>query len=405
MGRVLPTKRVALQVRGMNRARIASTNRSRSADLQVRGTISVILWLTFALAVSASPVRDFFAHEVYGVLPPRPAKLSFELKESGEAWDGLALRRQYRIVSEDAKGTHAFAVLVYLPKNAERAAPAFVYPNFSGNHSLVADEKVFVEEGPVFADRRYARGGRADRVSVRRILERGFAFATFCYSSVYPDYADTGRDAAPESVYAIFPESKLTKPLLAHPAWSWGAMRVRDLLETLPEIDQGHVAIAGQSRMGKNAIVTGVNDDRFALVCANCGGTKSLKLLPNLRYPYWFAPGLKKYVQNGKTGLPLAELEAAAAKMPDPPFDQADYLGLIAPRALSVGCSREDKWSPPAGSFACVQKAEPYFARHGRTIGWHCKEGPHALTHEDWEHYLNYALHTLGWKTLQGRTN
>ena len=346
-----------------------------------------------------SEIAAFFEREVYGKVPPKPAKLAFDLVEKGEAFGGLAERRQYRIVSTDGKGSHSFAVLVYLPKGAERPAPAFVYPNFSGNHSIVDDPAVAVETGAVFGGERRERGSRTDRIPVKRLLERGFALATFCYCSVYPDYAGTDRDAAPESVYAIFPEERLTKPLLAHPAWSWGSMRVRDLLETLPGIDQAHVAVAGQSRMGKNAIVTGVNDDRFALVCANCGGTKQLKLLPNLKYPYWFAPGLRKYAMNGRTGLPVAELEAQARKMPDPPFEQSDYLGLIAPRALCVGAASEDRWSPPEASLACVRAAEPAFERHGRAIGWHCKKGPHSITAEDWEQYMDYALNQLGWHT------
>ena len=346
-------------------------------------------------------IRAFFEREVYGALPPKPEKLAFELKERGEAFGGLAERRQYRIVSTDEKGTHAFGALVYLPRGAERPAPTFVYPNFSGNHSIVDDEKVFVEEGPVFGGKREARGARTDRVPVRRLLERGFAFATACYCSVYPDYAGTKRDAVPESIYAIFPERKLTRPLMAHPAWSWGAMRVRDLLATLPEIDQRHVAIAGQSRMGKNAIVTGVNDSRFALVCANCGGTKALKHLPNLLYPEWFAPGLRKYALNDKTGVSRQELEERAKAMPDPPFDQGDYLGLIAPRGLCVGAASEDRWAPPDESMACVRKAQPAFERFGRTIGWHCKKGPHSITHEDWESYMDFALNQLGWHTAR----
>ena len=161
-------------------------------------------------------------------------------------------------------------------------------------------------------------------------------------------------------------------------------MRVRDLLETLPEIDQAKVAVAGQSRMGKNAIETGVHDTRFALVCANCGGTKSLKFLPNLRYPHWFSANLKKYVACNKLGQTVEQLVAQAAAFPDPPYDQSAFMACIAPRALVV-------------SAVCLEAAEPAFRRYGKSIAWHLKKGPHSITHEDWRFFMDYARNTLGW--------
>jgi len=369
-------------------------NKTRTA---LGATVALSLFSVFA--APREEILSWFEKNVYGAIPPKPAELSFVLAEKGEAFGGLAERRQYVVRARDAKGAHAFDVLVYLPRGAERSAPAFVYPNFSGNHSITPDESVKIDDGWVCGGKRRARGERVDRIPVRRILERGFALATFNYNAVYPDYAPEKKDAASDSVYAIFPEAKLKKPLLAHPAWSWGAMRVRDLLETLPEIDQTRVAIVGQSRMGKNAIVTGVNDDRFALVVANCGGTKPLKYLPNLRCPFWFADGLKRYARNGETGQDPATLAAAAAKFPDPPFDQWDYMALIAPRAFYVGAASADRWAPPDVSRACVMKAEPAFEACGRTIGFHVKEGPHSITHADWEKFIDFALDQLGWSS------
>ena len=182
-------------------------------------------------------VVKFFDENVYGALPPKPAKLSFELVEHGPAFGGAAERRQYSIRSTDALGEFAFDVLLYLPAG-KSAVPAFVYPNFSGNHSLVGDPAVRVFGGHARGKRRSARGERKDRAPVEKIVRGGFAFATFCYGAVYPDYTPSKRDAAPESVWRIFPPTAKPEEILAHPTWSWGTMRVRDLLETLPEIDQ-----------------------------------------------------------------------------------------------------------------------------------------------------------------------
>ena len=343
-------------------------------------------------------ILSWFDANVYGPPLPKPAGLAFREVEKGEAFAGLAERRQYRVDSTDAKGGHSFTVLVYLPKNGKGKVPGFVYPNFSGNETLADDEKVLPAEDRAFGpdEKRRGRGARADRVAVKRILERGYALVTFCYGEIYPDYTPSGRDAAPDSVYAIFEEDKAGRPPLAHPAWSWGSSRAMDLIETIPEIDAGRVAIVGHSRMGKNAVYTGSHDARFAATIANCGGTKSLKLLPNLFYPHWFAPGLRRYALNGRPGTSLADLRAAAAKMPDPPFDQGNLLGTIAPRALYVAAADADEWSPAEASRQCVEAAEPAFARCGKSIGWHCKRGAHSIVHDDWERFMDWADTALG---------
>ena len=107
-------------------------------------------------------VIAFFDENVYGRLPPKPAKLSLDLVEHGAAFDGSAERRQYVVRSEDVCGSHAFDVLVYLPKRTG-PVPAFVYPNFSGNHSLVSDPAVRIFDGYPYGNRIRGRGERQDR--------------------------------------------------------------------------------------------------------------------------------------------------------------------------------------------------------------------------------------------------
>ena len=382
-------------------------------NVKAQSTFAVCLLAIWSYAAGGTPcfataqewqerirpqVIEFFEKNVYGKLPPRPANIKFELFEQGdEALGGMARRRQYRIVSSDACGMHSFDVLVYLPKGADAPVPVFVYPNFSGNHSLVDDLAVRLFDGYPYGNKRHERGARKDRAPVEEIVRRGFAFATFCYGAIYPDYTPSLRDAALESVWRIFPKSEHPKEILAHPTWAWGAMRVRDLLETFPEIDQAKAAIAGQSRMGKNAIETGVHDTRFALVCANCGGTKSLKFLPNLRYPYWFSANLRKYAACDRLGQPVEALVAQAAKFPDPPFDQAEFVACIAPRALVISAATDDRSSPPTASRMLLEKADPIYRLFGKSIGWHLKEGPHSITHEDWRFFMDYARNELKW--------
>lgn len=345
----------------------------------------------------SSPTLSWFEENVYGRPLPKPARVGFHLTEGGDAFGGLATRRQYVVTAADKAGDFSFEALVYLPKGAEGPVAAFVYPNFSGNHSIVDDPAVPVREIPM-ADPQSAHGARTNRIPVRRLLERGFAVATFSYNTVCPDLGNF-HDSSPESCYRIYPdEVQGSKPRLAHPAWSWGSMRVRDLLETIPEVDQACVAVAGQSRMAKNAIFTAVYDTRFALACANCGGTKPLKHLPNLICPYWFAPGLRRHAMNAMSGLPIDVMEKAAKRFPDPPYEQSDFMAQVAPRALYVGEADGDLVSPVGTTLGLVKKADPAFVRAGHPIGWHVKHGPHSITAEDWEHFMDYAVEKLGWK-------
>lgn len=170
-------------------------------------------------------VIAFFDENVYGQYPPKPMQLSFDLVECGPAFSGAAERRQYVVRSADVCGEHAFDVLVYLPAGQE-AVPAFIYPNFSGNHSLVDDPAVRVYDGYPYAGKQRVRGERSDRAPVGEIVRKGFAFVTFCYGAIYPDYTPSMRDAAPDPVFRLFGKSigwhlKTGPHSITHEDWRW----------------------------------------------------------------------------------------------------------------------------------------------------------------------------------------
>lgn len=373
----------------------------RSAFALTAGLSLSLALAVFGVECDRDAVLSYFDSSVYGPPLPRPTSLEFELFESGEAFVGKARRLQYNVKSRDARGSHWFVALIYVPKGVKGKVPAFVYPNFSGNHTITDDPAVSDRGKFPSGGKLHPRASRLDRVPTREVVvDRGFAFATFCYGDIYPDYALAGRaddDAAPDSVYAIFPEEKLAREKLAHPAWSWGSSRVRDLLETLPEIDQEKVAIAGQSRMGKNATYTGVHDVRFALTCANCGGTKQLRYLPNLMRPYWFSEKLTRHVRVGKACLPKAELDRLAEPLPPPPHDQGEFLGLIAPRALIINGAELDDGLTPEMCAMTRDEARIRFSRFGCDIGYRIRDGKHSIRHDDWRYFMDYARNVLKW--------
>lgn len=357
----------------------------------------------------------FFEKNVYGSLPPKPAKVEFvEIERSDDALGGLAKRRQYQIVSTDAEGTHAFDVLVYLPKAAKGTVPAFVCPNFSGNHSITDDPGVKLPTCRIYKGVKATeegRGGRPERIPVRDIVARGLAIATFCHSNLYVDHG-LGEHDLKGSIWEIFPSARRPLPM-ALPAWAWGNMRTLDLLETISEVDAKRVAVVGQSRLAKVAVITAAYDERFRLCCPNDGGCKTLTLCPNLMFPSWFAPGLTNWTEIAKSALPSAETAKLRGDKPPIPFDQASLIGCIAPRALYLGASHDDVYAPPDLHFAAVCDASPVWRLFGKTrlpdashmlspepffgdISWHCKPGPHSITRVDWAHYLDFAAKLFG---------
>ena len=103
-------------------------------------TIALSACVSFAVGDDAGRVRDWFAANVYGPIPPPPAETSFACVEQGPAFDGTAVRRQYRVVSRNAGESNVIDVLVYVPADARGLLPTFLCPNFYGNHTATEDE-------------------------------------------------------------------------------------------------------------------------------------------------------------------------------------------------------------------------------------------------------------------------
>src|SRR4029078_10467184 len=177
-------------------------------------------------------------------------------------------------------------------------------------------------------------------------------------------------------------------------------------LQTDPAIAKDQVAVIGHSRGGKTALWAGAEDQRFALVCSNdsgCGGaaltrrkTKEKETLPviNRAFPHWFNENFKIY--NGRE----AEL----------PVDQHMLVALIAPRAVAVHRSEQDRWADPRGEFLSVVHARPVFQLYGKeALGataqmpaidepldgdgaqYQLRDGKHDLTLVDWSSYWDFA--------------
>ena len=95
-------------------------------------------------------------------------------------------------------------------------------------------------------------------------------------------------------------------------------------------------------------------------------------------FPHCFCGNFFKYVDN----------EDAL------PFDQHEFLALIAPRPLYVASAEDDSWSDPVGERLAFQEAQKVYDFLGLDRGlteYHIREGEHELTRGDWLRYLDFA--------------
>lgn len=364
-------------------------------------------------AVRRPEVLKLFRDQVYGNAPGRPQEVSYRTVESGEAFEGLAVRKQVEITLRQGGKELTLGLLLYIPTaSGSSGAPAFLGLNFAGNHTLSADPALILNTNWMrprkdsgIVDNRAteaARGKSSSRWAIETILRRGYALASVYYGDIDPDF----HDGFHNGVHVLFDnEADNERPADAWGsigAWSWGLSRVMDYLETDSDIDHARVAVLGHSRLGKTSLWAGAQDQRFAMVISNnsgCGGAALSKRafgetvgVINESFPHWFCGNFKQY--NGKeSSLPV---------------DQHLLLALIAPRPVYVASAQEDRWADPRGEFLALKRADPVYALvAGDTLAadrmpvvnvpvigrmsYHIRSGRHNVTDFDWDMYLKWA--------------
>ena len=345
---------------------------------------------------------------MYGAIPPAPIKLTAEVLDKKEVYDGLGTREQVRLTYEGPTGVAmTLDLLVYIPAG-EGPFPCAIGLNFCGNHGVENDESLIM---PTYfwPDKRpqMARGEQYDRWIPDYLMKRGVALVTATYHQIYPDHATDGVD---KSIYTLFHAEetlKNAKPgeYTAISAWAWGLQRMADYVLTRKEIDAAKLLVNGHSRLGKTALWAGANDTRFSVVvssCSGCGGAAITRRtdvgetfpVMNQYFPHWLAP-LAKENENTVENLPL---------------DQHFLPSLIAPRAAAYGSATEDTWADPEGEFYGLVAGNEVYALYGEkemsadyvpqggegvtseSRHYHIRIGGHNILFFDWERYLNFAF-------------
>ncbi|MDO4741582.1 MAG: alpha/beta hydrolase [Eubacteriales bacterium] len=313
--------------------------------------------------------------EVYGMMPPPPEEISFEEGERSITPEGAAEMTRVTVRTVIGGKPFAFPVIRTMPAKGGKV-PFFVMINFRPD---VPDKYLPIDV----------------------IARRGFAVLSLCYQDVAGDDGDfTGGLAG-----VLFPEGRRG----AHDAgkiamWAWAAQRVMDYAVTLPQLDHARGTVCGHSRLGKTALLAAASDQRFAYAYSNDSGCSGAALARGTtgetvadicgRFPFWFSESYLKY----------------AGHEADMKFDQHWLMACIAPRYLIVGSASEDAWADPVSEFLGCCAASPMWQAHGLPglvteddvpdtpqmrfdgcVGYHLREGGHAMTEEDWRRLMHFV--------------
>jgi hypothetical protein len=345
-----------------------------------------------------------FEDNIYGVAPaPRRQRYIVD-EQSRSALGGLAVRRQVTILLDGRPNGPQMRLLLYLPAAARGRVPVFLGLNFHGNQAIHPDPAIAITPSwvtPAPGIRKgsatlHSRGIDASEWPVETILKAGYGIATYFTGDLYPD----GDNKTADSIHPSFGTSPSDpRRWGAIATWAWGLSRAYDYLATDPAVDPRRVIVFGHSRYGKAALWAGARDERFAMVVANGSGEggaalyrrnygETIRVMNN----YWFAPRFKTF----------AEREAQL------PVDAHELVALVAPRPVYIASATEDWWSDPRGEFLAAKGADPVYRLLGAggldaagmpppgtsirsRIGYHARNGPHALTASDWDHFIAFA--------------
>ncbi len=341
-------------------------------------------------------ILSLFSNLVYGRVPApaSPIKIAFQVtKTDRDYMKGKATRKDVAIRISNDRGKAEMLILVFVPNKADGPSPAFLMHSFNDTRthgfrrSIREPEKTY------------------NGLPLGELFDRGYAFVAV-YQQDLVGHNEVSFDRSIQRLFyrkgQSFPKANEWGVLSAV---AWGAMRAMDYLETDDDVDHARVAIMGHSKMGKAALWTAAQDERFAMAisaqsgCAGaalwrrrCGETLAKMVT---RFPYWLCRNAWKFV-NQEDDLPV---------------DQHMLLALIAPRPVYVHSGVEDTWADPRGEYLGAYHASEVYRLLGKKgltseksppvgkpiiksdVGYHIREGGHSVEMYDWHRFLDFADH------------
>ena len=365
-------------------------------------------------------LKAMFQHYMYGQIP-RPVVMMANLR--GMYADFLGGKATLKIVTLEAgQGGPSIDLMLVIPNNQPAPAPVFLAMNFCGNHAITADPRVPLNRGWLYSSCKgcqnngateASRGGQAQDWPLEKLVDRGYAVASFCSTDI-----DSDRKEVSDGIYKWLarrnPEMNKPENRGSIAAWAWGFHRCVDYLMNDVDVDDQRIAAVGHSRNGKTALLAAAFDERIALAIphqAGCGGTAPNRVsaalsapqangrpiaetteVINRSFPHWFNAEFKKF-------------DSAPDRLP---FDQHHLVALCAPRPVLFSNAQEDQWANPSGQFEVLQAADPVYRFLGveglaanqmpplgqlvdSRLGYYIREGKHSMTADDWGVFMNFA--------------
>lgn len=324
-------------------------------------------------------------HWSYGLTLPAPDRVRGEvLTEDTNEYAGKVLFQTLRIHMETARGEFSFPAWICIPKAAEKS-PVFLHIAF--------------------------RPDQPDRYTpVEEITDAGYAVAVVCYKDIVNDNLN-GDYSDGLAAYFGVAAGRAPDEWGKIGMWAYGASRFMDYLLTRDDLDTDHIAVIGHSRLGKTALWTAAQDERFWCAISNdsgYGGAATSKHGEGERVRDFLRAGSWDwYCENFKL--------FTDGKEDEKPYDQSWLLSLIAPRLLCVGSAVEDRGADPKSEFLTSLWASQAWALlgerglitpdrmpevgdalHEGNVGYHLRAGKHYLSRADWQQYIRFLDRKLG---------
>src|SRR5256885_3878475 len=147
-------------------------------------------------------LKALFQHYMYGATPPAPEKINAAVERVDRNFFGGKATKKEVTISFGPPNTPRIHLLLVVPNQRKRPAPAFVGLNFCGNHTLLPNTDIALPAGwmprscPGVTNSHATdagRGKQADVWALEQSIDRGYAVATFYNGDVEPDRPDASE--------------------------------------------------------------------------------------------------------------------------------------------------------------------------------------------------------------------
>lgn len=371
-------------------------------------------------------ILEIFAREMYGAEPPKPEALVTELVDRKVSVAGYAVRHRYRMWFKADKTGPCISWVVWTPRFAKKPSPVISFLNYRGNHELVCDGDIEVQQGWC-RNGKFVKNNRAieqirgrqqnqneDSVfPLQTIIARGYAVMSACYAEISPD--PSRHEKEPEfrqevfaytGVFDLWPKRDPSRSdnITSLGAWAWVLSRGLDLAERIETIDAKKSVVTGCSRLGKAALIAAARDERFAVCVPNQTGGGGVPLAKrdygenisteNRAFTHWYCTAYAKYAE-----APWKTMK----------FDQHLFISAIAPRALLVQ-GFGSRWFDTEGEYLSVKAASPVWkflgksgmpdvawpddfdtSAIGKDLGYVRRSQNHGISAYDWMWLMDFA--------------